>query len=73
MQEITLMPKALQEATETEVLVGCPCCKEALVLLVRVAGDQLCVGITSVNISNTQRHILEVVDRSRIVKANVQS
>jgi len=61
-EEITVMPKELRDAPVTEVLTGCPCCDEALVISVRVAGNELCVGLSSVQMRVTHDAILKAAD-----------
>ena len=62
-QEFTIMPKELRDAPATEVLTGCPCCHEALIVSVRIGKDELCVGVQSVNMRDTVQKILAIADK----------
>lgn len=60
--EVSIMPKELRDAPETEVPVKCPCCKEDFIFKVRIAGTQLCVGIISAKAQTTQKLILHAIN-----------
>lgn len=61
---ITIMPKALRDAPETQILTGCPCCEEAIILHVRIFGNELCVGISSPRTKAIREALMSAIDGS---------
>jgi hypothetical protein len=66
-EEIVVMSKVFMQVPLTEIQAKCPCCEEALILSVRVAGKELAVGLTSEKMRATQQAIVRAVDGSRLV------